>query len=207
MSAEADARFRLMSLARLGARQLATGESTSDPAWLAAAVDTYRAALACGTPGTEDWARMQRNLGAALCLLGRLTDDPGALAEAVAHDRAAAAAYAPGSLDWAMTQNNLADALRVLGERTGESEALEASIEACRAALTVTTREAFPRDWAMTSTNLANALAALGGEARLAEAMALYRAALEAVDDPQITPAIRYNLARAERRLGLAPSA
>lgn len=144
---------------------------------------------------------MHRNLGAVLSLLGRLTDDPPRLAEAVEHGRAALEIYAPGSLDWAIAQNNLAEALRVLGERTGDRDALDASVTACRAALAVTTRAAFPRDWAMTSTNLANALAALGGEARLADAVALYRAALDALDDPRLAPAIRHNLDRVEGRL------
>jgi hypothetical protein len=105
------------------------------------------------------------------------------------------------SHDAAMTHTNLADALRVLGERTGDARALGASVEACRAALSVYTRAAFPRDWAMTTTNLANALAASGDRGRLAAAVDLYRDALTILDDPRLAPAIRYNLRRAERRL------
>jgi len=186
-------------LALLGAAQTVLGEYASDPAWLEAAVESYRRSLAAS--GGEDRARMHRNLGAVLSLLGRLTDNPSALAEAVGHCRAALEVYASDGLDWAIAQNNLAEALRVLGERTGDRDALDASVAACQAALTVTTRAASPRDWAMTSTNLANALAALGGKARLAEAVELYRAALEALDDPRLAPAIRYNLERAEARL------
>lgn len=187
------------SLALLGAARTVLGEHTSDPTWLEAAAGSYREALAAS--GGEDRTRMHRNLGAVLSMLGRLTDDPSALAEAIDHGRAAVAGYAPGSLDWAIAQNNVADALGVLGERTGDRDALDASVVACRAALTVTTRAASPRDWAMTSTNLANALAALGGKARLAEAVTLYQAALEALDDPHLASAVSYNLDRAEALL------
>ncbi len=202
---EPDARPRTYAL--LGAAQTVLGEHASDPVWLAAAIESYRVALAAGsreeTP--DDWARMQRNLGAVLCLRGQLVDDAGALAEAIGCGWAALEVYPPGSQDWAMTQSNLADALRTLGERMGDAAALERSAAACRAALSVYARDAFPRDWAMTSTNLANALAALGGRQRLEEAVALYRDALAALDDPQLAPAIRYNLRRAEVRLGSAP--
>ena len=54
---------------------------------------------------------------------------------------------------------------------------------AYRAALEELTRERVPLDWAMTQNNLGNALATLGeretGTARLEEAVAAYRAALE----------------------------
>jgi len=187
------------SLALLGAAQTVLGEHASDPAWLEAAIESYRRAVAASNG--EDRARMHRNLGAVLSLLGRLTDNAAALAEAAGQCRAALEVYAPGGLDWAIAQNNLAEALRMLGEHTGDTDALNASVAACQAALTITTRAASPGDWAMTSTNLANALAALGGNARLAEAIGLYRAALEALDDPRLAPAIRYNLAWAEARL------
>ncbi|MEO8715623.1 MAG: hypothetical protein ABI369_11475 [Acetobacteraceae bacterium] len=198
--AEAAPSSRLGALARLAAAQTILGEHTNDPAWLEAAVATYGEALA--EAAGDDRARMERNLGAVHCLLGRLTGDPSALAQAVEHGRAAVESYVPGTADWAMSNSNLADALRVRGERTGDAGALNEAVAACRAALSVTPREAFPDDWAMTTTNLANALAALGGAVRLAEAVALYEAALEALDDARLAPAIRYNLDRARRGRG-----
>jgi len=56
-------------------------------------------------------------------------------------------------------------------------------VAACRAALEERTRDRVPLDWAETETNLGAALLRLGeresGTARLEEAVAAYRAALE----------------------------
>lgn len=172
------------SLALLGSAQAVLGEATGESAWLDAAADSYRAAIAAS--GGEERTRMHRNLGAVLALSGRFE-------EAIEHGRLAIRGYAEGSLDWAIAQTNLADALRILGERTGDADALRASATASRAALTVMTREAHPRDWAMGTTNLANALAALGSP----EAIPLYEAALSTLDDPRLAAAVRFNLNRA----------
>lgn len=172
------------SLALLGSAQAVLGEAAGEAAWLEAAAASYRTAIEASDG--EERTRMHRNLGAVLALAGRLD-------EAIEHDRLAIQGYAEGSIDWAIAQTNLADALRSSGEQTGDADTLQASAAASRAALTVMTREAHPRDWAMGTTNLANALAALGSS----KAIALYEAALGALDDPRLAAAVRFNLDRA----------
>ncbi len=176
------------SLALLGSAQAVLGEATGEAAWLEAAAESYRAAIAMSDG--DERTRMHRNLGAVLALAGHLDG-------AIEHDQLAIQGYAEGSPDWAIAQTNLADALRILGERAGDADALHASAAASRAALTVMTHEAHPRDWAMATTNLANALLGLGSPARCAEAIALYEAALGALDDPRLASAVRHNLDRA----------
>ncbi len=72
------------------------------------------------------------------------------------------------------------------GDQKGENAALLVAVAAYRAALTEWTRERVPLDWAMTQNNLGNALLRLGeresGTARLEEAVAAYRAALDGED-------------------------
>ena len=62
----------------------------------------------------------------------------------------------PGNKYWARTQNNLAAAYcgRIRGEK---ADNIEKAIAFCTAALSVRTRDAFPKDWATTQNNLANA--------------------------------------------------
>jgi len=75
------------------------------------------------------------------------------------------------------------DSLSKFGDRAGSNEALLASIELSGPALLAVERERVPLAWAMTQTNLGTALLRLGererGTARLEEAVADYRAALE----------------------------
>ena len=102
---------------------------------------------------------------------------------------------AEAPLDWAKTQSRLSAALRALGAE---------AVAACRAALAVYTLEATPLEWAMASTNLANALTGLDDVASIEEAIAIYRAAIAALDGParlQQRAIARYNLKRAEGRL------
>jgi tetratricopeptide (TPR) repeat protein len=94
-------------------------------------------------------------------------------------------------LDWAAAENNLGVVLRKLGQRDGTIARLEEAVAAHRAALEEFTRDRVPLQWAMTQNNLGIALKTLGewegktlgewesGTARLEEAVAAYRAALE----------------------------
>jgi tetratricopeptide (TPR) repeat protein len=78
-----------------------------------------------------------------------------------------------------------ADALYREGDERGDNTALERSVETWRVVLHYRTRVRVPLDWAMTQHNLGAALERLGeresGTARLEEAVAAYRAALEVV--------------------------
>jgi tetratricopeptide (TPR) repeat protein len=59
---------------------------------------------------------------------------------------------------WAMTQNNLGNGLRSQGERVSGEESvrlLEQAVDSCLQALTIYTRDDFPRQWAVTENNLA----------------------------------------------------
>jgi hypothetical protein len=84
-----------------------------------------------------------------------------------------------------------ADSLQEFGNRAGHNEALLASIELYKLALRTADRDRVPLDWAVTQANLGNALLRLGeresGTARLEEAVAAYRAALEEYT-PQTDP-------------------
>jgi tetratricopeptide (TPR) repeat protein len=184
------------------------GERDSDPAWLNAALNSYR--LATGVYTREawpsDWARMQRNCGAVLSLQGERTGDTASLREAVDHYRAALEEYTrqESPVDVAVTQSNLGQALRVLGERDKDRDLLAEAAEACRAALAIYTLDATPLEWAMASTNLANALTALDEVATVEEAVSIYRRAVAALEGParlQQRAIARYNLKRAEQRL------
>ena len=65
------------TVALLGAAQVVLGERDSDPAWLNAALNSYRLATSVYTreAAPTDWARMQRNCGAVLSLQGERTGD------------------------------------------------------------------------------------------------------------------------------------
>ena len=76
-----------------------------------------------------------------------------------------------------------ADALYREGDERGDNDALRGSIEVFGRALAQYPRSEAPLDWAATQNDLGNALQTLGeresGTARLEEAVAAYRAALE----------------------------
>ena len=76
-----------------------------------------------------------------------------------------------------------ADALLSQGDERGDNTALQQAIRASERVLELWPRERVPLDWAATQMNLGNALQTLGGResgtARLEEAVAAYRAALE----------------------------
>ncbi len=94
------------------------------------------------------------------------------------HDPTAARTY----------RQRAADALHNQGVDKGDNEALEEEIALLNSILKEYPRERVPLDWAMTQNNLGNALATLGGResgtARLEEAVAAYRAALEVFTQP-----------------------
>ena len=128
---------------------------------------------------------------------GEAAEEISVIADAVSGFNAAVklAPRAEAPLDWAKTQSRLSAALRALGAE---------AVAACRAALAVYTLEATPLEWAMASTNLANALTGLDDVASIEEAIAIYRAAIAALDGParlQQRAIARYNLKRAEERL------
>ncbi len=68
-----------------------------------------------------DWAMTQNNLGIVLASLGERESGTARLDEAVAAFRAALEVYTRADMptDWAMTQNNLGTVLQSLGEREG----------------------------------------------------------------------------------------
>jgi tetratricopeptide (TPR) repeat protein len=140
------------------------------------------------------WAMTQTNLGNALESLGERESGTERLQQAVAAYRAALEVQRSDPLNSARTQNNLGAALERLGERESSTARLEESVGAFHAALAAgatyyAALEEDARDrvfwssWAMTQVNLGAALQTLGaresGTARLAEAVAAYRAALE----------------------------
>ena len=195
------------TVALLGAAQVVLGERDSDPAWLNAALNSYRLATRVYTHegAPSDWARMQRNCGAVLRCKANAPAIPLA-ARSRGPLRAALEEYAEQRFAdrYRVTQSDLGQALRVLGERDKDRDLLAEAVAACRAALAVYTREATPLEWAMASTNLANALTALDDAASVAEAVAIYREAMMALDGParlQQRAIARYNLKRAETRL------
>ncbi|MEG4284971.1 CHAT domain-containing protein [Microcoleus sp. A006_D1] len=108
----------------------------------------------------------------------------------------------PGSENWAQTQNNLAVAYseRIRGEK---AENIEMAIASYTAALTVRTREAFPKDWAQTQNNLAGAYCnRIRGEKaeNIEMAIAFYTAALAVYTReafPQDWATTQHNLAGA----------
>jgi tetratricopeptide (TPR) repeat protein len=95
------------------------------------------------------------------------------------------------------------------GDERGDNDALREAIRLYRdEVLALVPREKYPDDWAMTQNNLGNALRALGeresGTARLEEAVAAYRAALDvfqAAKADYYIDTVSGNLARAENLL------
>ena len=164
------------------------GERESGTSRLEEAVAAYRAALEewTRTRVPLQWAVTQNNLGNALWTLGERESGTARLEEAVAAYRAALEerTRARVPLDWAMTQNNLGNALssaRRARERHGAAGGGGRRLSRGAGGNGPATR--VPLDWAATQNNLGNALRALGeresGTARLEEAVAAYRAALE----------------------------
>jgi tetratricopeptide (TPR) repeat protein len=104
--------------------------------------------------------------------------------EAAQHFAAATERVAPGRDDQELAcLDQKALALHRLGMEFGDKTALVDATARCRALLDRRDRERVPLDWAMTQNNLGTALQMLGeresGTARLEEAVAAYRAALE----------------------------
>ncbi|UNU25284.1 CHAT domain-containing protein [Microcoleus vaginatus] len=108
----------------------------------------------------------------------------------------------PGSEKWALTQNNLAIAYsdRIRGEK---AQNIESAIASYTAALTVYTRDAFPKKWAQTQNNLAIAYTerVRGEKAQNIElAIASYTAALSVLT----REAFSEYLATTQNNLGVA---
>ena len=188
-----DARARA---ARLGddaeqSRQRASersGERESGTARLEEAVAAYRAALEERTRERVplDWAMTQNNLGNALQTLGERESGTARLEEAVAAYRAALEERTRERvpLDWAMTQNNLGNALssaRRARERHGAAGGGGRRLPRGAGGMDARARAARLGDDAEQSRQCA--LGRSGeresGTARLEEAVAAYRAALE----------------------------
>ena len=171
----------------LGNALLTLGERESGTARLEQAVAAYRAALEERTRERVplDWAMTQNNLGTALQTLGERESGTARLEQAVAAYRAALEERTRERvpLDWATTQNNLgtrAPGPRRTRERHGAAGAGGGGLP--RGAGGVDPRAGAAR-LGEDPENLGTALQALGeresGTARLEEAVAAYRAALE----------------------------
>ena len=172
----------------LGIALLTLGERESGTARLEEAVAAYRAALEELTRERVplDWARTQNNLGDALSRLGERESGTARLEEAVAAYRAALEELTRERvpLDWATTQNNLGNALanaRRAGERDGAARGGGRGLSRGAGGIDARTGSARLGGDADKSRRLRSS--ALGeresGTARLEEAVAAYRAALE----------------------------
>ena len=164
------------------------GERESGTARLEEAVAAYRAALEEWTRERVplDWATTQNNLGTALWTLGERESGTARLEEAVAaYPRGA------GGTDARARAARLGDDAEQSRHRaSGRSGSARAARRGWRRRSPPIARrwrsgrrERVPLDWATTQNNLGTALRRLGeresGTARLEEAVAAYRAALE----------------------------
>ncbi len=143
------------------------GREFMDNEALQAAVDLYENRILPQIPEhdrSDDWARIQDNLGSTLGILGQRQRGTRMLETAISafensltrRDRVRT------PFDWASTQNNLGNALGILGQRQRDEELLEKSIAAFESALDIRTSEQSPEDWATTQNNLAAVLQSLG---------------------------------------------
>ena len=177
-----------MTQNNLGNALWTLGERESGTARLEEAVAAYRAALEEWTRERVplDWATTQNNLGNALQTLGERESGTARLEEAVAAYRAALEEWTRERvpLDWAMTQNNLGNALASAwraGERDGAAGGGGRGLS--RGAGGKDARAGAARLGDDAEQPRQRALRGLGeresGTARLEEAVAAYRAALE----------------------------
>ncbi len=172
------------------------GDEQGDNNYLKQSIEIWHVVLQYRTRDRipTGWAMTQTNLGNALESLGERESGTERLEQAVAAYRAALEVQKSDPLNSAMTQNSLGAALERLGERESATARLEEAVAAFRAALAADAAyyaalEEDARDrvswsaWAMTQVNLGAALQTLGaregGTARLEQAIAAYRAALE----------------------------
>jgi tetratricopeptide (TPR) repeat protein len=174
------------------------GDERGDNVALANSIAAYRLALREYARDRVPvwWAMTENGLGNALITLGARASGTSSLKEAVETYRAALEVDTRDSapLNWAISESNLGAALQRLGERETGTARLERAVAAYREALGVfapyyagleqDTRNRLPWiPWAMTQMNLGAALQTLGeregSAARLEEAVAAYRAALD----------------------------
>ena len=177
-----------MTQNNLGNALRTLGERESGTARLEEAVAAYRAALEEWTRERVplDWAMTQNNLGNALWTLGERESGTARLEEAVAAYRAALEEWTRERvpLDWAMTQNNLGTALqsaRRAGERDGAAGGGGRRLSRGAGGMDPRARAARLGDDAEQPRQRAPERSGEreSGTARLEEAVAAYRAALE----------------------------
>lgn len=173
------------------------GYEKDDNDALLQAIDAYRVYLR-ETGGRElmpaEWAFGQNSLGIALAILGIRKHEPTRLEEAVVAFRLALQEFTRERepVKWVSLQANLGETLSRL-DRGDDGTRQEEAVAAFRLMLQETSKDRAPLDWAGRQLQLGKALVGLGrteqmklstrksGTARLKEALATYRMALEEI--------------------------
>jgi tetratricopeptide (TPR) repeat protein len=170
------------------------GDERGDNDALRNCIATYERALSEYPRSVDplEWSLTQNNLANSLVTLGERESGTEKFEEAVGAFRAALEERTRERvpLEWAETQHGLGAALMRIGEReNGEAWVIRfrEAVAAYRSALEERTRDRVPLDWAATQHRLGNVLMRLSElgewdedeEARLAEAIAAYRSALQ----------------------------
>ncbi|ABC24254.1 cyclic nucleotide-binding domain-containing protein [Rhodospirillum rubrum F11] len=158
---EADLEWGLLHRS-IGIVLQAIGERSGDPAFLAQAIEAYRAALeALRRPDCpREWASVQNRLGLMLYKVDLLEGKLESLKEALGCLQAAMQIFGRSDYPakWAEIMNTLGQVLQVYGDHARSVDILERAVEACRQALEVRTFEAAPLLWAGGQNNLGSAL-------------------------------------------------